>query len=253
MPCAALLLKMRSQPLVDFLFTEAVERAGSLSCRNPPQPGSLCARPGAEAGRERWPWPPASPSMPGLVLFPFSKGALLHHHRREMLPQQLPALLPAGGTVGRTNPGANEQVAMRPHCEEQPYTLRFKEARTKLGIMCPAYSWAGAGLDGCSAWPHVSALGMPQETPAKQGNCGSSEELSPCVAPLSTSVPCGEPAQEQPAPLRAGQPSGTPGGQRALKLAHQLPPRHEHPFSRLTESSSLAIPPSGELGLAPEG
>lgn len=43
MPCAALLPKMRSQPLVDFLFTEAVERAGSLSCRNPPGQAP-CAR-----------------------------------------------------------------------------------------------------------------------------------------------------------------------------------------------------------------
>lgn len=49
MPCVALLPKRRLELLVDFLFTEAAEQAGSLSCRNPPR---LCAvgQPEAEHG-----------------------------------------------------------------------------------------------------------------------------------------------------------------------------------------------------------
>lgn len=38
MPCAASLPKRRSELLVDFLFTEAVEWAGIFSCRSPQGP-----------------------------------------------------------------------------------------------------------------------------------------------------------------------------------------------------------------------
>lgn len=62
-----------------------------------PFPGSPRTELGAGAGQEQWPWPSASPLTPGLALFPFGKGLLLHRHSRETLPQQLPAPLPTRG------------------------------------------------------------------------------------------------------------------------------------------------------------
>lgn len=82
------------------------------------------AGPGAGAGQERWPWLPANPSTPGPVLFPFGKGLLLHRHRRETLPQQLPALLPAEGGCGEDKPQMGGG--------EQPPAPRHREACTDL-------------------------------------------------------------------------------------------------------------------------
>lgn len=203
MPCAASLPKRRSEPLVDFLFTEVAERGGSLSCGNPPSPaqqgslkpstfhpqrrctaqcqgqwsespsagrlpaklrplgptglgppafpGFLRAGPGAGAGRERWPWLPASPSTPGPVLFPFGKGLLLHRHRRETLPQQLLAPLPAwgrGGAAGKMNlRGKGMGKGMRPCRRVQPRAPRRREARTDLGdnVSCLLTGWSRPG------------------------------------------------------------------------------------------------------------
>lgn len=126
---------------------------GTQWIRAPRFPKLTVRRAGAGASREWWPWPPASPLMPGLLLFPFGKGLLLHCHHWEKLPQQLPALLPDRGAAGKRTLGGKGWVVMRPQHGEQPCAPRHSQACASTGdnVSCLFTGWSRPGWLQCLA------------------------------------------------------------------------------------------------------
>lgn len=193
-----------------------------------PFPGSPRTGLGAGAGQEQWPWPSASLLTPGLALFPFGKGLLLHRHSEEMLPQQLSALLPTRRMRGRQTPeyqgmgGSNTSPWGAAPC------INPGERGSCLFTGCSRTGWLQC-LD-------TSSLML-------QGLW----ELSPCMAPLSTRNPLWGVGRvgTDTASLRRLPAPQLPGPQPPLP--------HDHPFYRHSETLSLARLPNGELVLAPTG
>lgn len=207
-----------------------------------PFPGSPHTGLGAGAGQEQWPWPSASLLTPGLALFPFGKGLLLHHYSQEMLPQQLSAPLPTRGVQRRQTPeyqgmGGNKTslwgVAPCTNPGDSGSCLFTGCSRTgwlqcldTCTLMLQHWECPGSTSQAQGLWEQQGAATLHRPTEHPQSPVGSWQGIGAASTSLRWL-----PAPQLPAP--------------------QPPLPHYHPFHRHSKTLSLARLPNRELVVAP--